>query len=88
MKAVPLRPADTAPDGELVAVCEKLLETARSGRLRGIAYVSILMDSETGYAIAGPEMREGLLRAAGLLQWLAGRAIQKWDERSPEKSSS
>ena len=75
------------PVPEIVEAARALLAKAESGELRGIAYVTLLSESCTGYGIIGPEARGAYLRTAGLLLWLANRATARWEELSPEGGS-
>lgn len=72
------------PVPEIIDAARTLLERAESGELRGIAYVTLLTDSVSGYGVLGPEARGGYLRVAGLLLWLANRCTSRWEELSPE----
>lgn len=75
----PFSVASTTPDQTVVDELEELLALARSGELRGIAFVGYLTARNIRYGFFGTEMTGQYLRTHGLLMWLAGHAMRKWD---------
>lgn len=73
-------PVALEPDQELINICAELLELAKTGELGGIAYIGYLADRNVKYGFVGPEMAGQTMRTYGLLHWLAGRAMQRWQD--------
>lgn len=67
------------PDAEVVSELENLLALAKTGELRGYAGIAYLTDRNIRYGFHGKEMTQQYLRTHGLLTWLAGVAMKKWD---------
>lgn len=79
-----IRAAALEPDAHAIECAETLLALAKSGELRGIAYIGYLTNSETKYGVCGAEMSGNRLRTYGLLHWLANRVLAMWDESAEE----
>lgn len=72
-----------SPDPAVVEALETLLAQAKSGELRGIAYIGYCTDSNIMYGYTGKEMAGNYLRTYGLLHWLADKAMERWKDSKP-----
>ncbi len=81
---VRIRAAATEPVQEVVDDLREQVARAEKGELRGLAYVGLLTDGATTYAIIGEAKGSEYPRTAGLLMWLANRCTDRWEELTPE----
>jgi hypothetical protein len=79
-----LRILEVQPDEEIVRELTSLLEQARSGTLRGLAYVTIDSERLNQYGVVGAEARSNTPRVHFLLHWLATLIIESWMQRGRE----
>ncbi len=58
------------PHQDLVEDLERLLDDAKSGHLRGLAYATVMVDNSKGTGWVGADgTRDGIGLAVGLLQY-------------------
>ncbi len=70
--------ADIEPLPELVATIETLLERAKSGDLRGIAFATNMADGMVGSSFEVGD--SDAVRLMGALTWLSYRMAEEFDE--------
>lgn len=76
-----LRLIELRPDDEVVRELTALLDQARDGTLRGMAYVTIDTAAMNQYGVIGAEARSNTQRVHFLLHWLAALILSSWMEK-------
>lgn len=75
---------EVTPDPEVIADVTTLLEKARSGEIRGIAWVTIDSERWNSYNVAGAEARGNMQKVYFLLHWLADIILDSYRREKGE----